>query len=452
MHRILIAVHNTVWGIPGLVLILGVGIYLTWMTGFSQITLFPRAVRKFFGMLRGGGKQEGVSQFQALCTALAATVGTGNLIGVAGAICLGGPGAIFWMWICGIIGMATKFSEAALAVRYRIRRGNEYVGGPMYTISRGMGKKWMPLAAAYCVFGLLASLGVGNAAQVNAVITGVNSVITRFGGQESQKGNLLIGALLAVGVGMTLLGGAARIGRAAEKLIPVASAGYILLCAFLLIRRAEAIPAAFLSIFQGAFSPQAVTGGILGSSFRALSVGCSRGVFTNEAGMGTASIAHASAQVESPGEQGLMGIIEVFLDTIVICTMTALAILASGVVIPYGRDEGGRLTTAAFASVYGDWVSVALAAFLCCFAFATILGWGLYGARCGEFLFGSRAFRWISLIQTAAILLAAVMKTETVWLLSETVNGLMAVPNLISLAVLSPELGRMVKTYKEGHT
>lgn len=168
--------------------------------------------------------------------------------------------------------------------------------------------------------------------------------------------------------------------------------------------------------------------------------------------MGTASIAHAAAQVNSPGEQGLMGIIEVFLDTIVICTMTALAILVSGVAIPYGRDEGGSLTTAAFASVYGDWVSVALALFLCCFAFATILGWGLYGARCGEFLLGGRAFRWISLVQTAAILLASVMKTETVWLLSETVNGLMAVPNLISLAVLSPELCRMVKTYKEGHT
>lgn len=451
MQGMLNAVHDMVWGVPGLVLILGVGIYLTILTGFAQFTLFPRAIRKFFGMLRGGKKQEGVSQFQALCTALAATVGTGNLIGVAGAICLGGPGAVFWMWICGIIGMATKFSEAALAVRYRIRRGDEYVGGPMYTISRGMGQRWKPLAVAYCVFGMMASLGVGNAAQVNAVITGVNSVVTRFGGQESQRGNLLIGALLALAVGLTLFGGAARIGRAAEKLIPFASAGYILLCALLLIRRAEAIPAAVLSIFQGAFSPRAVTGGILGSSFRALSVGCSRGVFTNEAGMGTASIAHASAKVISPGEQGLMGIIEVFLDTIVICTMTALAILASGVAVPYGRDEGGRLTTAAFASVYGDWVSVALASFLCCFAFATILGWGLYGARCGEFLLGRSAFRWLSLIQTGAIILAAVMKTETVWRLSETVNGLMAVPNLISLAVLSPELRRMVITYKEGH-
>lgn len=450
MHGILDAIHDTVWGVPGLVLILGVGIYLTVMTGFSQLTLFPRAIRKLAGMLRGGGKTEGVSQFQALCTALAATVGTGNLIGVAGAICLGGPGAIFWMWICGIIGMATKFSEAALAVRYRVQRGSEYVGGPMYTISRGMGSKWVPLAAVYCVFGLLASLGVGNAAQVNAVITGVNSVAARFGREETWQGNLLIGLILALTVGATLLGGAGRIGRAAEKLIPFASAGYILLCAVLLVLRADAIPAAFLSIFRGAFSPKAVTGGVLGSSFRALSVGCSRGVFTNEAGMGTASIAHASAQVKSPGEQGLMGIIEVFLDTIVICTMTAVAILASGVPIPYGTDEGGRLTTAAFTSVYGDWVSGVLAAFLCCFAVATILGWGLYGARCGEFLFGSRAYRWISFLQTGAILLAAVMKTETVWLLSETVNGLMAIPNLISLAALSPELRRLTKEYKQG--
>lgn len=450
MHGILNAVHNTVWGVPGLVLILGVGIYLTAMTGLPQIVLFPRAVRKFFGMLRGGGKEEGVSQFQALCTALAATVGTGNLVGVAGAICLGGPGAIFWMWVCGLIGMATKYSEAALAVRYRVRRGKEYLGGPMYTISRGMGKSWRFLAALYCLFGLLASLGVGNATQVSAVITGVNSVVTRLGGHETWQGNLVLGGILALAVGKTLLGGAGRVGKAAEKLVPFASVGYILLCAVLLVRRAEAIPGAFLSIFQGAFSPRAVTGGILGSSFRALSVGCSRGVFTNEAGMGTASIAHASAQVQSPGEQGLMGIIEVFLDTIVICTMTALAILCSGVPIPYGQDAGGKLTTTAFASVYGDWVTLALAAFLCCFAVATILGWGLYGARCGEFLFGSRAYRWIALIQTSAILAAAVMKTETVWLLSETVNGLMAVPNLISLAALSPELRRLTKEYKEG--
>ena len=451
MMHALNAFHDLVWGAPGLVLILGTGIYLTLITGFAQVRLFPGAVRRFAGMFRGSKeKKNGISPFQALCTALAATVGTGNLVGVAGAICLGGPGAIFWMWVCGLVGMATKFAEATLAVRFRVRRGAEFVGGPMYMIRQGMGKPFHFLAGVYSFLGVIAAFGVGNATQINAVVTGINNVLTRFGGRASTRGNLLMGLVLAALVGAALLGGAKRIGQTAEKLVPFASMCYIVLCTLLLVLRADAVPGAFRAILQGAFSPRAVTGGAIGSAFRALSVGCSRGVFTNEAGMGTASIAHASAEVSHPAEQGLMGIMEVFLDTIVICTMTALAILCSGVSIPYGEDVGGDLTTAAFTAVLGDWVSLFLSMFLTCFAFATVLGWGLYGARCGEYLFGPGAWKGFAVVQTVAVVLAAVMKTETVWQLAETVNGLMAIPNLIALLWLSPELRHLTKEYIHG--
>lgn len=443
--------HSVVWGVPGLVLILGTGIYLTFVTGFAQLRLFPAALRKFAAMLKPGRqKDSGISPFQALCTALAATVGTGNLVGVAGAICLGGPGAIFWMWVCGIVGMATKYAEATLAVSYRVKSGGTYVGGPMYMIRQGMGRQFSPLAALYAFFGILASFGVGNATQTNAVVMGLRDVLLLFGVPVSDWVNFLMGLFLAAFVALAMLGGAKRIGRTAEKMVPVASALYIALCVLLLILRAEAVPAAFRAILQGAFSPRAVTGGVIGSGFRALSVGCARGVFTNEAGMGTASIAHASADVAHPAEQGLMGIMEVFLDTLVICTMTALAILCSGVSVPYGMDSGGSLTTAAFASVLGNWVSAALSGFLCCFAVATILGWGLYGARCGEYLFGAGAWKWFAGMQVMMVILSSVMKTETAWLLSETVNGLMAVPNLLALLWLTPELRRLTKEFENG--
>lgn len=449
MTNFLESVHSLLWGAPALVLILGVGIYLSVRTGFVQITLFPRAIRAFCRKLTGREREAGgVTPFQALCTALAATVGTGNLVGVAGAICLGGPGAIFWMWICGILGMVTKYAEVTLAVRYRVRAGGEYRGGPMYLISQGMGRKWMWLASCYSFFGVIAAFGVGNATQINAVISGINGVLTRFGGQETQRRNLAMGLILAVLIGAMLLGGAKRIGAVAEKLVPFVSAAYILLCAVVLTLRIRAIPEAVAAIFQGAFSPRAVTGGMLGSAFQALKVGCSRGVFTNEAGMGTASIAHASADVSHPVEQGLMGIIEVFLDTILICTLTALVILISGIPIPYSTDAGGELTTAAFTAVCGDWASVFLAAALCCFAFATVLGWGLYGARCGQYLFGSSAWNVFALLQTVTVVIGAVLRTETVWLMAETVNGLMAIPNLIALAALSPELIRLTIEYK----
>jgi AGCS family alanine or glycine:cation symporter len=252
---------------------------------------------------------------------------------------------------------------------------------------------------------------------------------------------------LAAAVCLALLGGAKAIGTAAEKLIPAASLGYIGLCVIVLLLRAGEIPGAVMDILRGAFSPRAVTGGMLGSAFAALRIGCARGTFTNEAGMGTAAIAHGCANVAHPAEQGLMGIMEVFLDTIVICTLTALTILVSGVAIPYGQDTGVALTEAAFCTVLGPWASWFLTIAICCFAFATVLGWGLYGARCAQFLFGAGIWKRFVWLQAAAVVLGAVLNTRTVWLLSETVNGLMAIPNLIALTALCPELVRLTKEY-----
>ena len=441
--------NKLIWGAPALMLILGVGVYRSAKTGFAQFRLFPEAWKQFLRKLSGKERTDGVSSFQALCTALAATVGTGNLVGVAGAIALGGPGSIFWMWVCALLGMATKYAEATLAVHFRTRENGEYVGGPMYIIRRGLGSRWAWLGTAYSFFGVFASFGVGNAAQINAVITGVNQVFDRFGMQSGGKWDLVIGILLALLVGTMLLGGAKRIGKTAALLGPFLSGTYILLCLGALSARVQLIPGAFASMSHGAFSPRAVTGGLVGSLFQTLRIGVSRGVFTNEAGMGTASIAHASAQVSHPVQQGMMGIMEVFLDTIVICTMTALVILCSGVPIPYGEDVGGTLTTASFCAVYGNWVSIFLALALCCFAVATVLGWGLYGLRCAQYLFGPGARKIYALAQTIVVILACVLKTDTIWSLSETFNGLMAIPNLVALVLLGDVLRKDTIHYKK---
>ncbi len=445
MSEILEKINGIVWGVPALVLILGVGLYLSVRTDFAQIRLFPMAFRVFLEQFREKKSENGISPRQALCTALAATVGTGNLAGVAGAIAIGGPGAIFWMWVCAILGMMLKFAEAALAVRYRSREKGEYLGGPMYTVRNALGKNWQWLGTVYAFFGIVAAFGVGNATQINAVITGINSAWAVFGGEESRKLNLAIGICLALVIGLLLFGGAKRIGSAAEALVPFAAAAYLLLGVLALIARFQNIPTAFAAIFQGAFDPKAVTGGVVGSLAVTLRIGISRGVFTNEAGMGTAGIAHAGAEGTDPVRQGLLGIMEVFIDTIVICTMTALVILVSGVPISYGIDTGAALTTQAFSAVCGDWAAVVIAAALALFAFATVLGWGLYGTRCAQFLFGNKAWRYFAAVQVGTVILGAVLKTGTVWLLSETVNGLMAIPNLIILARLSPELVRLIR-------
>ncbi len=447
MITLLENINRFVWGIPTLVLILGVGLYLSVRTRFAQLRLFPQAFYQFFRQFKPKESNDGISPLQALCTALAATVGTGNIAGVAGAISIGGPGAIFWMWVCAILGMVIKFAEATLAIRFRIQENGEYIGGPMYMILQGMDKKWRFLGVIYAFFGIIATFGVGNATQINALVTGYDQAIHAMGFTPSKMGDLMLGICLSLVLSVLLLGGAKRIGHIAQLLVPFGAIFYLLLGFLVLIARFQAIPAAFSLIFRSAFSPQAITGGVVGSMLTTLRIGVSRGVFTNEAGMGTASIAHAGAQVSHPCQQGLMGIMEVFLDTIVICTMTALVILVSGVPIPYGTDPGASLTTQAFQSVCGNWASIPIAFCLALFAFATVLGWGLYGARCAQFLFGPDVWRKFVFFQAIAVICGAAINTSTIWMLCETVNGLMAIPNLIALAALSPELCRLTIHY-----
>ncbi len=442
-------INNAVWGIPTLVLIMGVGVILTIMTKFAQIRLLPQALRAFFrtGMDKKDA-DNGQSSFRSLCTALAATVGTGNLAGVAGAIAIGGPGAVFWIWVGGILGMITKFAEAVLAVHYRVQgKRNEYLGGPMYVIMGGLPKKMHFLAYVYAFFGVVAAFGVGNATQINTVICSLDGALSYFGREPSATANIILGVFMAFLVSLLFFGGAKRIGSATETLVPFASILYIILGIGVLILRFSEIPNVISTICKGAFAPKAVTGGVVGSFLITLRIGASRGVFTNEAGMGTAGIAHASANVRHPVEQGLMGIVEVFIDTIVICTITALVILCSGVPIGYGQDLGVALTAEAFSSVYGGWITLVLTGALCCFAFATILGWGLYGARCAQFLFGENAWSIFAAVQGITVLIGTVLKTSTVWLLADIVNGLMAVPNLIAMCMLLPKVRKLVREY-----
>lgn len=443
------------WGVPTLALILGAGGAIALACGLPQIRLLPKAIRSFGRKLLGREDEDG-SSYQALCTALAATVGTGNIAGVAGAIAIGGPGAVFWMWLSAILGMGTKFAESALAVRYRERAGDgTYRGGLMYEICHGLPKKFRFLAYIYAFFGLMAAFGVGNATQVNACVSALREAGRGYGFAFSDGAALIAGAILAVAVVRMVSGGAERIGTAAEVLVPVAAGAYVLVCLGAVWLRRNYLGAALASIFQGAFSPQAVTGGAVGSMFLTLRIGVSRGVFTNEAGMGTASMAHGSAKVSHPVEQGLMGIMEVFLDTIVICTLTALVILTSGVDIPYGTSAGAELTAHALSAGFGPWVSAFLCACLCLFALATILGWGLYAGRCAEFLLGNMNWKIFAICQGAGVILGTVLETGTVWILSECMNALMAIPNLIAVIGLLPELRRLTLEYttlKRGKT
>lgn len=422
-------INGFLWGVPVLGLILGTGVWLTARTGFVQLRLFPAACREFWRRL---GRRD--SGFRALCTALAATVGTGNIAGVAGAIAIGGPGAVFWMWVSAFLGLAVKYAEGVLAVRYRESDGR---AGPMYIIRRGLGEWWQWLAYLYSFFGIVAAFGVGNATQVNAVISSLECT------GASRGFAVALGCLLSGVVALMVMGGARRITGAAEVLVPVVSAAYILLCLGAVALRWERLMTAFGEILRGAFDPRAVTGGAVGGMMTAMRIGVSRGTFTNEAGMGTAAIAHGGAEVDHPVRQGLMGIMEVFLDTMVICTLTALVILTSGVRIPYGVPTGAELTALALGESFGPWVGAALCGCLVLFALATILGWGFYAGRCAEFLFGRINWKVFGLCQGGAVLLGLFLETGTVWTLAEIVNGLMAIPNLMAVLLLSGQVRRL---------
>ena len=447
------AVNNFIWGVPAMICIFGVGLYLSLRTRFLQIRKFPYAIRTTIGrMFRKKDASDGaITPFQAVCTALAATVGTGNIAGVAGAIAIGGPGAVFWMWISALLGMCTKFAEVTLAVFYREKNANgELVGGPMYYIKNGLGKKWHFLAYLFAAFGVLTVFGTGNATQVNTITTAINSALMNYhviSEKSVSLSNLIQGIIIAALVALILLGGVKRIAQVTEKLVPFMALFYIILALGVILLNINTIPSVFVSIFKGAFRPSAVTGGIVGSMIMSVKKGVSRGIFSNEAGLGTGSIAHACADTRKPVKQGMFGIFEVFTDTIVICTLTALVILCSGTSITYGQAAGAELTISGFTATYGNWVSLFTALAMCCFAFSTILGWGLYGARCIEFLFSEKITKYFMAAYSLVAILGATANLGLMWSIAETFNGLMAIPNLIALFLLSGKVVELTKEY-----
>ena len=445
-------VNGLVWGVPAMVCIIGVGILMSVRTGFIQFRKFPYAMKATLGKIfkKSEAGHGSITPFQAVCTALAATVGTGNIAGVAGAIAIGGPGAVFWMWISAILGMCTKFAEVTLAVRFRERNEHgDWVGGPMYYIKNGLSKKWHFLAVFYAGFAVLTVFGTGNATQVNTITTAINSALLSYNLIDaSTQGtvSLIIGIIITIVVGMVLLGGIKRIARVTEKLVPFMAVLYVILGVGVIILNIENVPTVFYNIFYGAFNPSAITGGVVGSLFVSMQKGVSRGIFSNEAGLGTGSIAHATADTTDPVEQGVFGIFEVFADTIIICTLTALTILCSGVPVEFGVAAGAELTISGFVATYGNWVSVFTAVAMVCFAFSTILGWGLYGARCMEFLGSAKFIKPFMILYSLMGVVGATMDLGLLWSIADTFNGLMAIPNLIALFLLS---GTVVKLVKE---
>ena len=447
------AVNDFVWGVPAMICIIGVGLLLSIRTGFLQIREFPYMLRVTIGRMfhKKEAREGAMTPFQAVCTALAATVGTGNIAGVAGAIAIGGPGAVFWMWISAFLGMCTKFSEVTLAVYYREENEKgDYTGGPMYYMKNGLGKNFMWLASIYSALGILTVFGTGNATQVNTITAAVNSALLNYGViGEGMKGtvNLGIGILITAVVLLVLVGGIRRIGMVTERLVPFMAVLYVVLGLGVMLLNAGKVPGVFAMIVQSAFSPVAFTGGIVGSMFTSMKRGVSRGIFSNEAGLGTGSIAHATADTKEAVQQGYWGIFEVFADTIVICTLTAMVILCSGVEIGYGAAAGAELTISGFTRVYGSWVSVFTAVAMCCFAFSTIIGWGFYGTRCCEFLFGSKYNKAFMIVYSLMAIVGATMDLGLLWSIADTFNGLMAIPNLIALFLLSGTVVKLVKGY-----
>ena len=441
---------GVVWGWPMLLLLALAGVFFTARTRFVQLRRFGDMLRLTMGAFtrRKNTAPGEVSPLQAMTTALAATVGTGNIAGVAGAIAVGGPGAVFWMWVSAFLGMATKYAEVVLAVRHRQRTADgTFYGGPMYYI-RALGRGFAPLARLFALLGALAAFGIGNMVQANTAAEAAAFSLTAFFPTLPEAPlRLFVGLLLSLAGALALMGGASRIGRATERLVPLMSALYACMALTVIVLRFPAAVRALGDIVTSAFSPRAALGCAAGIGLQtALRCGMERGMFSHEAGMGSAPIAHAGAQTDDPDRQGLFGIFEVFADTIVICTLTALAILASGVKVPYGRAAGAELTIAAMGTVFGDGFAALLtSACLALFALSTMLSWSLYGERCFAYLTGGRAAALYRAAFIAAVVLGATMRMEAVWALSGTLNGLMAVPNLIALFPLSGEVARIAR-------
>ena len=445
------------WGPWMLILLVGTGIFLSIGVRFIQFRKFGYAMKNTIGKVfhkQTAGEGE-VTPFQAVTTALAATVGTGNIAGVTGAIVAGGPGAVFWMWLSALFGMVTKYSEVVLAVKFRERNAKgDWVGGPMYYIKNGLGSSWKWLGAVFCVFGFLASFGIGNMTQVNTIASSINTAIDAFGGntgaltvtlfgQVVPVTSIIIGVIIAVIVALVLIGGIKRIGSVTERLVPFMAVVYIIAALVVVIANASHILPVLGMIFKSAFSPKAALGGAVGVGIMTtIQKGVGRGVFSNEAGLGSAPMAHAASSETDPVKQGLYGIFEVFMDTIVICTLTSLSMLCGtrglGMELDWGGEGGTELVSAAFSGVFGSQIgSLIIAVGITLFALSTVLSWSLYGTRCFEYLFGSKAVRGYQIVFIIVVVIGSTLKMQLVWDIADTLNGFMAIPNLVALLGLS---------------
>ena len=449
--------NNIVWGAPAMVLILGAGLLLSVLTRFPQFVHFGHAGRNTIGKAfeKKSAVRGAISPFKAMCTALAASIGTGNIAGVSGAIAIGGPGAVFWMWLSALLGMCTKYAEVTLAIRYRERNAKgEWVGGPMYYIRNGLGRRWTWLARLFALLGGVACFGIGNMTQVNTIASTVNAAVTRFVPTDEAAQRLIalaVGILCAAVVAVVLLGGVTRIADVCALLVPAMAVLYIGAALAVIVIHAASVPAALAAIVRGAFRPAAAAGGLAGVGIRTvIQKGVGRGIFSNEAGLGSAPMAHAAADVDHPVKQGLYGIFEVFMDTIVVCTMTALVVLLGNGVdgIPYGADAGAQLTISGFQSTFGGPLPALIVALcLSMFALSTILSWGLYGVRCWEFLAGPGAPRVFLLVFVVFVVIGSSIKLSLAWAVADTLNGLMAIPNLIGVILLSPVVADLTREY-----
>lgn len=431
-------VNDFAWGWPLLVLLLGTGLLLTVRLGLIQIVKLPKALKLIFTAKNHGDGD--INSFGALCTALAATVGTGNIVGVATAIAAGGPGALFWMWIAAFIGMATKYAEGVLAIKYRTVDANgQMSGGPMYYILNGMGKKFKPLAVFFAFSGVLvALLGIGTFSQVNSITSSINSLT----GLSPKIISIIVAAL----VGLIVIGGIKNISKVSSKIVPIMAILYLIACGVILAVNFEAIPSAFMTIISSAFTGHAAMGGFTGAVMKdAISKGVARGVFSNESGLGSAPITAAAAKTHWPAEQGLISMTGTFIDSILICTLTGLTLVITGI---WTTDTSAALMTqGAFSTVFGSFGGATLSICLVLFAFTTILGWNYYGERCIEFLFGVKGIKPYRLVFVLMVALGGFLQVQLVWTIADIVNALMAFPNLIALLALSGVVVKETKAY-----
>ncbi len=463
-------IDDWAWSYPLLILLVGSGIFLSIRLGFIQFGKFGYAMKNTVGKMFKkveAGKGE-VTPFQALTTALAATVGTGNIVGVTGAVILGGPGAVFWMWIAALFGMCTKFCEVVLAVRYRERNAEgDWVGGPMYYIKNGLGKNWKWLGALFCVFGGLAAFGIGNATQVQSIASAINNAIDSFGGNTGANqitalgstfklSTLIIGIVVAIIVALVIIGGIKRIGAVTEKIVPFMAVVYIVATLIVVFADIRFIGEVLRMIFVAAFTPKAIVGGGLGITVLvAAKRGVGRGCFSNEAGLGSAPMAHAASSETNPVRQGLYGIFEVFMDTIVICSLTCITVLMNycatgGTSFAFGDGGGAEIVAGAIGSILSNPVgAVIIAVCLSLFALSTILSWSLYGVRCCGFLFKDSkvATTIYKIVFVLFVIMGATLSLADAWNIADILNALMAIPNLIALLFLSPEIVKLVKEF-----